>query len=168
MRSSQRGLYLELQVTANVTLGDNMNSRTRWKIAVGILALSSSATVDAQMTSGFGVRSDPFHGRAKQHSGVDLAKPTGTPIYATANGQVGRAGSVGSYGNLVEINHGNGYQTRYAHMHRIFVRPGQIVRRGMKIGEVGSTGRSTGPHLHYEVRYRGKALDPTPFIKGKR
>ncbi len=140
----------------------------RSKIAMAIAAFVLPAAGLAQMTSGFGVRADPFHGRAKNHSGVDLAKPTGTPIYATANGKIGRAGRVGSYGNLVEINHGNGYQTRYAHMHRIFVKSGQFVRRGTQIGEVGSTGRSTGPHLHYEVRFNGKALDPTPFISGQR
>ncbi|WP_234041635.1 M23 family metallopeptidase [Erythrobacter aureus] len=145
-----------------------MKNFSRSKIALAVATLILPVATHAQMTSGFGMRADPFHGRAKKHSGVDLAKPTGTPIYATANGHVGRAGMVGSYGNLVEINHGNGYQTRYAHMHRIFVRSGQYVQRGTKIGEVGSTGRSTGPHLHYEVRYEGKALDPKPYIRGQR
>ena len=119
------------------------------------------------MTSGFGTRADPFHGKARNHSGVDLASPKGTPIRATADAYVERAEVAGGYGNLVQLNHGRGYQTRYAHMQKILVRAGQYVRRGTVIGLVGSTGRSTGPHLHYEVRYKGKAIDPTPYMKGR-
>lgn len=146
--------------------GLNMGTRiTKAVIGCAILIISGNAT--AQMTSGFGSRTDPFHGKMRNHSGVDLASPTGTPIRATADAYVGRAEKAGGYGNLVELNHGRGYQTRYAHMHKILVRPGQYVRRGTVIGLVGSTGRSTGPHLHYEVRFNGKAIDPTPFMKGR-
>lgn len=131
------------------------------------LALAGMITsAGAQVTSGFGSRADPFHGKKSRHAGIDIASPTGTPIYATADAYVGRAQPVGNYGNLVELNHGGGYQTRYAHMHRILVRSGQYVRKGTVIGLVGSTGRSTGPHLHYEVRYNGVAIDPSPFMRG--
>jgi murein DD-endopeptidase MepM/ murein hydrolase activator NlpD len=116
-------------------------------------------------TSGYGVRSDPFRGRAAMHAGIDLAGPYGTPIYATADGIVGRAEyNNGGYGNLVEINHGQGIQTRYGHLSRYVTRAGQRVRRGELIGYMGSTGRSTGSHLHYEVRINGLAVNPVPFI----
>jgi murein DD-endopeptidase MepM/ murein hydrolase activator NlpD len=99
------------------------------------------------------------------HAGIDLAGPLGTPIYATADGIVGRSEYSGAYGNLVEINHGQGIQTRYGHMSRLIARPGQRVRRGELIGLMGSTGRSTGSHLHYEVRIDGRAVNPIPFIQ---
>ena len=116
-------------------------------------------------TSGYGVRSDPFRGRAAMHAGIDLAGPYGTPIYATADGIVGQAEyNRGGYGNLVEINHGQGIQTRYGHLSRYAASAGQRVRRGQLIGYMGSTGRSTGSHLHYEVRIDGRAVNPVPFI----
>jgi len=116
-------------------------------------------------TSGYGVRSDPFRGRAAMHAGVDLAGPHGTPIYATADGIVGKAEyNRGGYGNYVEINHGQGIETRYGHLSRYVTRAGQRVRRGELIGYMGSTGRSTGSHLHYEVRINGRAVNPVPFI----
>jgi murein DD-endopeptidase MepM/ murein hydrolase activator NlpD len=120
----------------------------------------------ANFTSGYGVRSDPFRGRAAMHAGIDLAGPVGTPIYATADGVVNRAEwNAGGYGNLVELNHGQGIQTRYGHMSRLIARPGQHVRRGELIGLMGSTGRSTGSHLHYEVRIDGRAVNPIPFMQ---
>lgn len=122
--------------------------------------------ISANFTSGFGVRSDPFRGRAAMHGGIDLAGPAGTPIYATADGIVGRSEwNNGGYGNLVEINHGQGIQTRYGHLSRLIARPGQRVRRGDLIGLMGSTGRSTGSHLHYEVRIDGRAVNPLPFMQ---
>ena len=100
------------------------------------------------------------------HGGIDLAGPIGTPIYATADGIVGRSEwNNGGYGNLVEINHGQGIQTRYGHLSRLIARPGQRVRRGELIGLMGSTGRSTGSHLHYEVRIDGRAVNPIPFMQ---
>jgi murein DD-endopeptidase MepM/ murein hydrolase activator NlpD len=134
----------------------------------GIIAIPSGRPVElANFTSGFGTRSDPFRGSRAMHGGIDLAGPLGTPIYATADGIVGRSEyNNGGYGNLVEINHGQGIQTRYGHLSRLIARPGQRVRRGELIGLMGSTGRSTGSHLHYEVRIDGRAVNPTPFIQG--
>ena len=134
----------------------------------GVSAIPSAQPVrtTSNFTSGFGVRSDPFRGRAAMHGGVDLAGPVGTPIYATADGIVGRSEyNNGGYGNLVEINHGQGIQTRYGHMSRLIAQPGQRVRRGDLIGLMGSTGRSTGSHLHYEVRIDGRAVNPMPFMQ---
>lgn len=117
------------------------------------------------LTSGYGVRSDPFRGRAAMHAGIDLAGPVGTPIYATADATVDRAQWANGYGNLIELNHGRGIQTRYGHLTRSIVRAGQRVKRGDLIGYMGSTGRSTGSHLHYEVRIDGKAVNPVPFME---
>ena len=117
-------------------------------------------------TSSYGVRSDPFRGTRAMHAGIDLAGPVGTPIYATADGVVGRAEyHTGGYGNLVELDHGRGIQTRYGHLSKLLVTAGQRVKRGDKIGLMGSTGRSTGSHLHYEVRLDGKAVNPIPFMQ---
>ena len=99
------------------------------------------------------------------HSGIDFRAPTGTSVRATGGGIVKEAGRKGGYGNVVEIVHRNGYTTRYAHLSRISVKPGQRVERGQKIGRVGSTGRSTGPHLHYEIRKAGKAINPARFLE---
>jgi murein DD-endopeptidase MepM/ murein hydrolase activator NlpD len=132
----------------------------------GAIAIPSIKPVrEANFTSGFGVRADPFRRRAAMHAGVDLAGPVGTPIYATADGIVARSEYSGAYGNLVELNHGQGIQTRYAHMSRLIARPGQRVKRGDLIGLMGSTGRSTGSHLHYEVRIDGRAVNPIPFMQ---
>lgn len=116
-------------------------------------------------TSHFGVRSDPFRGTAAMHAGVDIPGEMGTPIYATADGIVSHAGRQGGYGNLVEINHGRGLETRYGHLSKILVADNTRVRRGQIIGLMGSTGRSTGTHLHYEVRLDGHAINPIPFIQ---
>jgi len=118
-----------------------------------------------QMTSTFGYRSDPFLGRPALHSGVDLREEYGTPVRATAGGSISVAGPNGGYGNMVEVDHGNGYATRYAHLSAISVTPGQHVAAGETVGRVGSTGRSTGPHLHYEVRIGGEATDPARFLR---
>lgn len=134
----------------------------------GMVAIPSARPVrdSIRFTSAYGVRSDPFRGRAAMHGGIDLAGPVGTPIYATADGIVQRSEyNRGGYGNLVEINHGQGIQTRYGHMSRLIARPGQRVRRGELIGLMGSTGRSTGSHLHYEVRIDGRAVNPIPFMQ---
>lgn len=143
---------------------------TSWKsldqLEQGTIAIPSLKPVkNASFTSGFGVRSDPFQGRAAMHGGIDLAGPVGTPIYATADGVVGRSAWAGGYGNLVEINHGKGIQTRYAHLSKSLVSAGQRVKRGDLIARMGSTGRSTGSHLHYEVRIDGKAVNPVPFLQ---
>jgi len=134
----------------------------------GVIAIPAEKPVktNVEFTSGFGVRSDPFHAGAAMHPGIDLAGSYGTPIYATADGTVLRAGwNSGGYGNLVEIDHGRGITTRYGHMSAILVQPGQHIVRGQQVGRMGSTGRSTGNHLHYEVRIDGKAVNPIPFMK---
>ncbi|MET0362064.1 MAG: M23 family metallopeptidase [Sphingobium sp.] len=118
------------------------------------------------LTSNFGVRSDPFNGSSRMHKGIDIPGPTGTPIYATADGIVSRAGWASGYGNLVQISHGSGMETRYGHMSRLMVAENSYVRRGQVIGLMGSTGRSTGSHLHYEVRVDGAAINPIPFVAG--
>lgn len=119
---------------------------------------------DAALTSDFGMRTHPVLGGRRAHKGIDLAAPTGTPIYATADGLVARADRFSSYGLYVEIEHGADLETRYAHMSRIAVAAGERVRKGDIIGYVGSTGRSTGPHLHYEVRVAGEAVNPIPYM----
>lgn len=131
-----------------------------------VISIPSMQPVEnVQFTSTFGVRSDPFVGTAKMHAGVDIPGAVGTPIYATADGVIGRSGRYGGYGNLVEVNHGRGIQTRYGHLSKILVEPNTRVRRGQMIGLMGSTGRSTGSHLHYEVRVDGKAVNPIPFLQ---
>ena len=144
---------------------------TSWKkldnITDSAIAVPSDKPVKtAEFTSGYGIRSDPFQGRAARHQGIDLAAPMGTPIYATADGVVTDAGyNSGGYGNLIKVDHGRGIETRYGHLSAIMVRAGQRITRGQQIGRMGSTGRSTGSHLHYEVRIDGRAVNPIPFMK---
>lgn len=119
----------------------------------------------SRIASGFGYRIDPVYKTVKLHAGLDFAAPQGTPIYATADGTIKEAGfSDGGYGNHVVINHGYGYETVYGHMVRVKARQGQKVKRGEIIGYVGSTGKSTGPHCHYEVHKNGQKLDPVYFF----
>lgn len=116
------------------------------------------------VTSTFGMRIDPFTGLAQRHAGIDFSAPIGAPVVATADGTVVYSGPKGAYGKVVEIDHGHGLLTKYAHMSEIEVRLGQKVHRGQPVGAVGNTGRSTGPHLHYEVRLNGLAVDPQRFL----
>jgi murein DD-endopeptidase MepM/ murein hydrolase activator NlpD len=160
-----------------VPTADNADPRfralfTSWRaldqLEQGVAGIPAAQPIrdGANFTSGYGIRSDPFRGRAAMHAGIDLAGPYGTPIYATADGIVGRSEwNSGGYGNLVELNHGQGIQTRYGHLSRLIAQPGQRVRRGELIGLMGSTGRSTGSHLHYEVRIDGRAVNPVPFMQ---
>jgi murein DD-endopeptidase MepM/ murein hydrolase activator NlpD len=120
---------------------------------------------EVDMSSPFGVRMDPFLGRPAMHTGLDMRGEIGEPVHATANGRVTVAGRDGGYGNMVEIDHGNGFATRYGHLSEIDVKVGQFVRIGEVIGKIGSTGRSTGPHLHYETRINGEAVDPQKFLR---
>ena len=131
--------------------------------AIAIPTLQPVANLS--FTSNFGIRSDPFKRTAAMHSGVDIPGPVGTPIYASADGVVARSGRAGGYGNLVEINHGKGIHTRYGHMSKLLVDANTRVRRGQLIGLMGSTGRSTGSHLHYEVRIDGAAVNPAPYLQ---
>lgn len=119
---------------------------------------------NSRITDGFGNRLHPILKKIRFHKGVDLAAPAGTPIIAPADGYVTYAGRNGGFGNFVQINHKYGFETYYGHLRKIYVRPGQFVKRGDKIGEVGSTGLSTNPHLHYEVHYKGKAVNPISYF----
>ncbi len=120
---------------------------------------------EVEFTSGFGVRSDPFLGRPAMHTGLDFRAASGDPVRATANGKVASSGWAGGYGRMVEIDHGNGLSTRYGHLSEINVKVGDPIKIGQVIGAVGSTGRSTGPHLHYETRIDGDAVDPQKFLR---
>ncbi len=120
--------------------------------------------VQGRFTSGFGDRIHPVTGRHRHHAGVDLAAPTGTPIAAAQAGTVTFAGTRGGYGNLVIVTAPDGTETRYAHASRLDVRAGEGVAAGQVLGAVGSTGMSTGPHLHFEVRRGGEAIDPAPLL----
>lgn len=141
-------------------------------VTPGVLAptkvsIPSRMPVDtAAFSSSFGMRTHPVLGGRRAHKGVDLAMPTGSPIYATADGVVSRADWFSGYGLYVAIEHGGELQTRYGHMSRLNVAAGQQVKKGDIIGYVGSTGRSTGPHLHYEVRVAGAAVNPVPYMNG--
>lgn len=120
--------------------------------------------VKGWLTSGFGMRKSPFTGKRKMHEGYDIAARTGTPIYVTADGVVSKAETVPGYGKLVVVEHGYGYRTYYGHNSKIFVRAGERVTRGQKIAAVGNTGRSTGSHVHYEVRRNGVPVNPKKFL----
>jgi murein DD-endopeptidase MepM/ murein hydrolase activator NlpD len=128
------------------------------------LRVPSAPPVDGPVGSGFGFRPDPFSGRAALHTGLDFPADPGTPIVASAGGVVVTVEWHAEYGQTVELDHGNGLVTRYAHCLKVLVKPGQLVRRGQPIAEVGSTGRSTGPHLHFEVLVEGVPQDPARFL----
>lgn len=117
------------------------------------------------ISSPFGARTDPFHGNAARHMGVDLSGERGSPVQSSAAGVVTDAGLNGAYGRFIEIDHGNGFKTRYGHLKSILVRPGQKVVQGKEIGLMGSSGRSTGTHLHYEIWFAGQPLNPVKFFK---
>lgn len=131
------------------------------------VSVPSRMPVDSPaFTSSFGMRTHPILGGRRAHKGVDLAMPAGSPIYATADGVISRADWFSGYGLYVAIEHGGELQTRYGHMSRLNVEAGQQVKKGDIIGYVGTTGRSTGPHLHYEVRIAGEAVNPVPYLNG--
>ena len=121
--------------------------------------------VPGVITSRFGRRVDPINEKAAFHSGVDIKNRLGTPIKAPAAGKVVGCGHTRGYGNFVEIDHGNGFMTKYLHMKKVLVGSGEKVKRGQVIGLLGNTGRSTGPHLHYEIHYRDKAINPIKFVR---
>jgi murein DD-endopeptidase MepM/ murein hydrolase activator NlpD len=140
----------------------NVDRLTR---TLGAVPVRKPILGEIDLSSGFGVRSDPFLGRPAMHTGLDFRSSTGDPVRATANGTVESAGWSGGYGKMVEVDHGNGFATRYGHMSEIEVKVGQQIKIGQIIGRVGSTGRSTGPHLHYETRIDGDAVDPQKFLR---
>jgi murein DD-endopeptidase MepM/ murein hydrolase activator NlpD len=129
------------------------------------MALPSLAPIDGgRISSGFGNRIDPFTNRLARHTGVDLPAPYGAPIHASAGGRVRFAGIRSAYGRTVEIDHGNGLVTRYGHASKLFVRAGDVVLPGQRIAAVGSTGRSTGPHVHFEVIRNGAQVEPRLYL----
>jgi murein DD-endopeptidase MepM/ murein hydrolase activator NlpD len=141
---------------------DNMNL---YKIAAFKTPFAMPVHDAVRLTSGFGVRSDPFNGSARKHEGQDFAGAYGTAIFATADGVVVHAGWSNGYGRLIKIQHAYGIETRYGHLSQIRVQVGQKVSRGERIGDMGNSGRSTGTHLHYEIRIGGSATNPMTFIK---
>jgi len=173
---AQGGPYIPASARAGVggELLDNMN-RIADTLAETLLLrhelerlpVRRPMTSYRRISSRFGYRRDPFRRRLALHAGIDFKAAYGSPVLATAPGTVVRAGWMGSYGKLVEIRHDNGLVTRYAHLSRIRVRAGQRVRAGDRIGRLGNTGRSTGPHLHYEVRLFGKPVNPARFWKAR-
>ncbi len=173
--AAQGGPYIPIDQTGPTSVFDALSSEVRATLAV-TESLTRSLTLvplrrpfpNAEVTSSFGSRSDPFLGSAAMHAGIDFREETGAPVRATAAGRVDEAGWTGGYGNMVEVDHGGGLATRYGHMSEILVSRGDIVSVGQIIGRVGSTGRSTGPHLHYETRVRGEAVDPQRFLRAGR
>ena len=144
---------------------DQMDRLNLYRIAAESAPFAIPVKAGYRFTSGFGYRRDPKTGGRRLHKGVDFAGPVGTPLYATADGVVTHAGWLSGYGRLVKIQHQFGIETRYAHMSRLNVKVGQRVSRGERIGDMGASGRVTGPHLHYEVRVGGKAVNPMIYIK---
>jgi murein DD-endopeptidase MepM/ murein hydrolase activator NlpD len=144
-------------------VSSNMSDMRSLSVAARKLPLARPTST--ARSSGFGVRLDPFTGRPAFHSGLDFGGGMMTPIHATAPGVVSFTGRRAGYGNTIEIDHGDGFKTRYAHLRTIAVNPGQRVAVGQRIGGMGSTGRSTGPHLHYEVWLNGRAQNPARFVR---
>jgi len=140
----------------------DLNAR---RVALDQMPFAGPVRAAYRQTSAFGARRDPFNGRARSHNGLDFAAPVGTPLLATGAGEVITAGRSGAFGNLVKIRHAFGYETLYAHMSRIRVAVGDRVEAGDRIGDMGSTGRSTGSHLHYEVHRDGRPVDPMTYLK---
>ncbi len=138
------------------------------RIAVQRLPLAKPIKALYRVTSGFGPRRHPVTGQWSQHYGIDFAAPRGTAVFAPVGGVVTFAGVLRGYGKVVKIRHSLGYETRYAHLSKIRVTKGETVSRGDRVGDVGSTGRSTGNHLHYEIRRYRKPLNPRPFIEAGR
>jgi murein DD-endopeptidase MepM/ murein hydrolase activator NlpD len=167
LRTSQKLDYLSKQIVVQSKSYDEILKLVQNKANMlgAIPAIQPVSTKDLkQMASGFGWRTDPIYKMPKFHAGMDFAAPIGTEVYATGDGVVQRADAQASgYGNHIRIDHGYGYMTLYGHLSRTKVRPGQKVKRGEVIGYVGNTGKSTGPHLHYEVYKNGEHQNPINY-----
>jgi murein DD-endopeptidase MepM/ murein hydrolase activator NlpD len=172
-RAAMGGPYVPVKLSADAGPFERQLSRinaTRAQVerlnrTLALVPYRKPVIGEVEFTSGFGVRSDPFLGRPAMHTGLDFRAATGDPVRATANGKVASSGWAGGYGRMVEIDHGNGLSTRYGHLSEINVKVGDTIKIGQVIGAVGSTGRSTGPHLHYETRIDGDAVDPQKFLR---
>jgi murein DD-endopeptidase MepM/ murein hydrolase activator NlpD len=172
---SEGGPFIPLQLAANATPFESVAYEVQKDLAAadGLNRALTSVPLrrpfpHAEITSGFGARVDPFLGSNALHAGIDFREEMGAPVRATASGRIAEAGWVGGYGNMVEVDHGNGLATRYGHLSQILVTPGEVVTIGQILGRVGSTGRSTGPHLHYETRINGTPVDPMRFLRANR
>ncbi len=168
-RGGQGGPFIPAPqaVEGNEGMGRLMERMSYWsgmKSAMERMPLAEPIRADYDFTSPFGARKDPLNNRTGIHEGIDLATPSGTPVFSTGAGVIDFAGTKDRYGLTIDVDHGNGVRTRYAHLSRIKVKPGQKVTRSTVIGLVGNTGRSTGPHLHYEVRVSETPRDPVKFI----
>lgn len=164
----QGGPFIPDDVTQSAALPEDIFAPLDQMMALSRLVDTlplSSPVGNANTQSLFGRRIDPFTGRLAFHAGLDLTGPAGAKVMATNAGRITAAGYSGAYGNMVDIDHGNGLSTRYGHLSSVSVRPGQPVNKGQVIGIQGSTGRSTGAHVHYEVRYRDQPIDPANFLK---
>lgn len=172
-RTAMGGPFVPVKLTANAGPFEKQLSRInttraemdRLNRTLALVPYRKPVIGEVEFTSGFGVRSDPFLGRPAMHTGLDFRAATGDPVRVTAYGKVVSAGWSGGYGRMIEVDHGNGLATRYGHLSEINVRVGEIVKIGQVVGLVGSTGRSTGPHLHYETRIDGEAVDPQKFLR---
>ena len=170
-RTAQGGPFVKLSTSRDGSL-DPRFERLALSLARmdalerGLSGIPQFMPADIRMiTSGFGYRSDPIHGGAAMHAGLDFRGPIGAPIHAAAQGKVTFVGTKAGYGKVVEVSHGNGMMTRYAHMSGWKAKVGQAVDAGAVIGLIGNTGRSTGPHLHFEVHIHGRAVNPRPFLE---
>jgi murein DD-endopeptidase MepM/ murein hydrolase activator NlpD len=164
MRISTKGIVSEDEMRANAVL-DGLDRMALYRLAAQRLPFAMPVRSGFRFTSGFGYRRDPKGWGTRMHSGTDFAGPRGTPIHVTADGVVKKAGWHSGYGKTVIVQHAFGIETLYAHLNEIRVREGQTVSRGDRIGDMGTTGRSTGVHLHYEVRVEGKPVNPMTYIK---
>ena len=162
---STKGVLEETETSRVGALFERLDELNMYRIAAENIPYATPVSAAYRLSSKFGMRRDPKNGSTKMHSGWDMAAPAGTAVYAPADGVVIQAGWAGAYGRLIKIQHEFGYETRFAHLLRIRVKPGQRVSRGDRIGDIGSSGRSTGNHLHYEVRLGGKAVNPMSYIK---
>jgi murein DD-endopeptidase MepM/ murein hydrolase activator NlpD len=153
--------WQSLDSSANLAVPSGILPTAATKVSIPSLI----PVAGVRMSSGFGMRDHPVLGSRRAHKGIDLAGPTGTPVYAPADGVVSKAEWFSSYGLYIQVEHGGELETRYGHLSRLNVAAGQFVRKGDLIGFVGSTGRSTGPHLHYEVRVAGVAVNPLPYMQ---
>lgn len=169
--SDTRGVLEELEQRAQLLKPELEDTKAAVVKMTAILRVTPTIwpTDSRRITSTFGVRKDPFTKRATYHAGVDIGGSTGDPIYAAADGVVASTGYLaGSHGNNIWLSHGNGIRTHYSHLSKMLVEPGDKVKKGDIIARMGSTGRSTGPHLHYEVTVSGNNVDPKPYLKATR
>lgn len=172
-RAPMGGPYVPVKLTADAGPFERQLFRTyntraqldKLNRTMALVPYRKPVVGEIEYTSTFGVRSDPFLGRPAMHTGLDFRAATGDPIRATANGRVTSAAYAGGYGKMIELDHGNGLATRYGHLSEINVKVGDVIKIGQVIGLAGSTGRSTGSHLHYETRIDGEAVDPQKFLR---